>query len=221
MPLGCNCFLLLSYCRTCVWGAPKRIVRYWWFLRGDGGWDKEAKYHRSLRGKHRSHTNESRKSFSPTPKCSLHRSILIDQNLEQIAEHHQQKERNVTQLPCQWVICFLLLFRGLLVAGLLGSGIPGKLSLQLSISVKRASDFQLWTLPWVSSSLCCWVFVAPWATVYLFPPHILIIWAGGCDTYESSLRVRIKTTDEFACFSFETFPFSLCFCFHQLAPLAP
>lgn len=97
-----------------------------------------------------------------------------------------------TQLSCQWVICFLLLFRGLLVAGLLGSSIPGKLLLLLSISVKATPDFQLWTLPWVFSSFCCWGFVAPCAIVYLFPPHILIIWTGGSGTCGSSLGVRIK-----------------------------
>lgn len=39
--------------------------------------------------------------------------------------------------------CFLLLFRGFLVAGLLGSNIPGKLLLLSSILFKTESDFQL------------------------------------------------------------------------------
>lgn len=39
--------------------------------------------------------------------------------------------------------CFLLLFRGFLVAGLLGSNIPGNLLLLSNISFKTESDFQL------------------------------------------------------------------------------
>ena len=156
-----------------------------------------------------------------------HRSILIDQNLEESTEHYQQKGRNAWHTTCQWVICFLLLFRGLLGTGLLGLSIPGKLLFLLSVSVRTASDFQLWMLPWVFSSLCCWGFVAPWAIVYLFPPHILIFWTGSSDICESSLRVRIERTDEFALALLfrppvsASFPFSLCFCFHQLSPLVP
>lgn len=109
--LRCNCFLLLLYCRTCVWGAAERIVRHWWFLRGVGRWDKEAKYHRPLWGKHENHTSELRSSSFPTPKCWLHRNIMIDQNHEDTAEHHQQKETNMTHNFLASESHFLLLFR--------------------------------------------------------------------------------------------------------------
>lgn len=123
--------------------------------------------------------------------------------------------------------CFLLLFRGFLVVGLLGSNIPCKLLILSSVSFKTESDFQLWTLPWVFLSLYCWDFVVPWATVYLIPPHILIIWTGSIDTSEISLQVRIKRIDGFSlsfldtsCVSLLPF-FSLCFCFHLLLALVP